>query len=399
MAVELRVATFQVDATPPIGSPLCLGLVPKAAGVADPLSARGVILLAANQQPVVLVAVDWVGIGNESHDRWRMAIASACKTTPHRVAVHTLHQHDAPGCDLTAEAIAAQAGLHGELMDRQFSLDTVDRVSRAAAAAIPRAREATHVGHGSAEVRQVASNRRILGPDGRVAFQRMSSASAALRELPEGTIDPVVRIVSLWDDESPLVAISYYATHPQSYYRTGKVSADFVGLARNSRESDVQGPTHIHFNGASGNVAAGKYNDGAPERRVELTGRLAAGMKAAWDATRKTPLSELEFSWKSLSIVLPRAEWLQREELEATLRDASTPMITRTLAARELAFLERCEESRPVELSRLRLGVVDMLHLPGELFVEYQLAAQQFSPARFVCVAAYGDYGPGYIGL
>ncbi|HMO85736.1 MAG TPA: hypothetical protein PKC18_12550, partial [Lacipirellulaceae bacterium] len=78
---------------------------------------------------------------------------------------------------------------------------------------------------------------------------------------------------------------------------------------------------------------------------------------------------------------------------------ASTPMITRTLAARELAFLERCEESRPVELSRLRLGVVDMLHLPGELFVEYQLAAQQFSPARFVCVAAYGDYGPGYIGL
>jgi hypothetical protein len=38
------------------------------------------------------------------------------------------------------------------------------------------------------------------------------------------------------------------------------------------------------------------------------------------------------------------------------------------------------------------------LHLPGELFVEFQLAAQKLRPDRFVCVAAYGDYGPGYIG-
>ena len=39
-----------------------------------------------------------------------------------------------------------------------------------------------------------------------------------------------------------------------------------------------------------------------------------------------------------------------------------------------------------------------MLHLPGELFVEYQLAAQKIRPEQFVAMAAYGDYGPGYIG-
>jgi hypothetical protein len=38
------------------------------------------------------------------------------------------------------------------------------------------------------------------------------------------------------------------------------------------------------------------------------------------------------------------------------------------------------------------------LHLPGELFVEYQLAAQQMRPDSPVMMAAYGDYGPGYIG-
>ena len=36
--------------------------------------------------------------------------------------------------------------------------------------------------------------------------------------------------------------------------------------------------------------------------------------------------------------------------------------------------------------------------MPGELFVEYQLAAKKQRPDLFVVMAAYGDYGPGYIG-
>ena len=31
--------------------------------------------------------------------------------------------------------------------------------------------------------------------------------------------------------------------------------------------------------------------------------------------------------------------------------------------------------------------------------MEYQLAAQEMAPDQTVCVAAYGDYGPGYIGV
>ncbi len=36
--------------------------------------------------------------------------------------------------------------------------------------------------------------------------------------------------------------------------------------------------------------------------------------------------------------------------------------------------------------------------MPGELFVEYQLAAQKLRPDLFVSMAAYGEYAPGYIG-
>jgi hypothetical protein len=37
------------------------------------------------------------------------------------------------------------------------------------------------------------------------------------------------------------------------------------------------------------------------------------------------------------------------------------------------------------------------LHLPGEAFVEYQLAAHKLRPDKTVFVSAYGDDGPGYI--
>ena len=38
-----------------------------------------------------------------------------------------------------------------------------------------------------------------------------------------------------------------------------------------------------------------------------------------------------------------------------------------------------------------------MLHLPGEPFIEFQLAAQKMRPDETVLVAGYGDDGPGYL--
>src|SRR6187399_3447904 len=96
----LRIATFAADVTPPLGAPLCYALVPPGASVTEKLWARGVVLLPAGQQPIVLCAVDWLGIGNASRDSWLAALVKAAGTVPGRVALHTVHQHDAPGDDL-----------------------------------------------------------------------------------------------------------------------------------------------------------------------------------------------------------------------------------------------------------------------------------------------------------
>lgn len=80
------------------------------------------------------------------------------------------------------------------------------------------------------------------------------------------------------------------------------------------------------------------------------------------------------------------------------LSDAKAQASQRRKAAIALAWIERVKSAKPVELSCLSIGSVKMLDLPGEPFVQYQLAAQKMRPDRFVCVAGYGDCGMGYIG-
>ena len=47
---------------------------------------------------------------------------------------------------------------------------------------------------------------------------------------------------------------------------------------------------------------------------------------------------------------------------------------------------------QPLMASSLSLGPsVTLLHLPGEVFVEYQLHAIGIRPSAFVAVAAYSD--------
>jgi hypothetical protein len=389
----IRIATFNVSATPPLGSPVAYAPARK---IEDPLSARGLVLL-TKDKPIVLCAVDWIGIGNGGQDVWREKLAQAAGTTVDRVTVHVLHQHDGPRCDFTAEELLADRKLGGKSFDAPFARETIERTAEAIRAAIRNSKPVTHLGVGSAKVEKVASNRRILGPDNKVKIVRYSKCTdPEAIAAPEGVIDPYIRLVSFWDSDKPLAVLSYYATHPQSYYGKGDVTAEFVGLARAQREKDVPGVVHIHFNGAGGNVAAGKYNDGSEKMRPILAERMGTGMKLAWEGTVKKPVAAADISWRVHPVKLPPAEHLDADKLRATLDNTQAEYKDRLAAASKLAWLQR--SGRAIDLSCLRLGSVYILHMPGELFVEYQLAAQKLRPKDTVCMAAYGDYGPGYIG-
>ncbi|HUS97450.1 MAG TPA: gamma-glutamyltransferase, partial [Hyphomicrobiaceae bacterium] len=393
-AEGLRLAVFDVDATPPIGSMMAYNPV-KAQGDLG-LRGRGVVLLGAGE-PIVLCAMDWIGLANECYDAFRRGLAEAAGTTPQRVAVHAVHQHDAPECDFGTERLLRERGLPLGRYEGSFAREVLERLAAAVRTSLSESKPITHIGLGKAKVHKVASNRRILGPDGKVRAMRYTATKdAALRAEPEGTIDPIISLVSFWNNDQPLAVLSYYACHPQSYYRTGIANPDFPGIARFLRQQQVPDALHVHFNGAGGNVGAGKYNDGSHSTRWVLAQRLADGMKRAWEATQKLPLTQEDVGWQVVSVALPPVAHLKESELETTLSGSDKDL--QSGAAARLVWLRRCQAGHQTELSCLRLGRARVLHLPGELFVEYQLAAKQMRQDLFVAMAAYGDYGTGYIG-
>jgi hypothetical protein len=389
----LHLAAFTCDVTPPLGHPLCGGWIEPARGVDDPLEAVGVVLLGP-AAPVVLCAVDWTGMRNDAHQAWRVAIAKAAHTTPERVAVQCVHPHNTPFADPEAARLALAAGTV-PCLDLKWFERVTDAVAESVRTALKEPQRITHLGVGQARVEMVASNRRILGPDDRVKFTRYSATKdPKVRDEPEGLIDPFLKTLSFADGERVIASLSYYATHPMSYYGDGRVSADFCGLARRKRAAETK-TFQAYFTGCAGNVTAGKYNDGAKENRAVLRDRIAAGMTAAAKATEWQPLTTWEWRVEPLKLAPRREASFTEEESRKTLADDKAKPAARGNAALQLAWLKRLD--RPIDVTCLDLGRALALHLPGEPFIEYQLKAQELRKDRFVCVAGYGDGGPGYI--
>lgn len=393
---KLKVGTFAVDASPRVGSPLAYD---PCKGIQMPLSCRGLVIM-GKDEPIVLCAVDWIGIGNDSLKIFRESLAQAAGTSPERVTVHTLHQHDAPISDFSVDAMLAKYKQNHLHFDVAFERDVIARTAKAAKNAIANAQQVTHVGMGEGKIEKVASNRRILGPDGKVKYVRYTATKdPKIRAFPTGVIDPNCKLISFWNGDSAVAVLTYYATHPQSYYRTGMANPDFPGMARNQRDK-ATGVMHVHFNGAGGNIGAGKWNDGAVENRQILADRVAKGMALAWQKAKdnKHPVVATEIGWKSMKVHLPAGNHLNEKDLQQVVADDEAKELDRFAAARNLIWLRRCMAKDGIDVSCLQIGKARILHMPGELFVEYQLAAQKMRPDMFVAIAAYGDYAPGYIG-
>lgn len=388
----LKLATFDVDATPPVGSQLTYDPMVNSWDLG--LRAKGIVILGAGE-PIVMCSVDWIGISNESQDEFKRVMALAAGTIPSRVVVHTIHQHDAPTSDLGAEVLMKSAGVLPGAFEGSYTRDLIERLGSAIKKSVLTASPLTHVGTGQAQVYKVSSNRRILGSDGKVKATRTSATKDSLiRAEPEGLIDPMVSLVSFWNNNKPLAVLSYYASHPQSYYRTGVANPDFPGVSRFMRQLAVPDALHIHFNGAGGNITAGKYNDGAKENRLILAERLADGMKRAWDSTTREAVTPGSISWNVEPVALLPAAGI--EKLETGLKTETSVFIANNIS--KLVWLRRLRAGKKIDISSLTAGKARILHLPGEPFVEYQLAAKAARPDLFVAVAGYGDYGVGYIG-
>ncbi|MCY2987416.1 MAG: hypothetical protein NTY19_06065 [Planctomycetota bacterium] len=392
-APTLRVATFRCDVTPPVDGRFLGGWGQPLTKLLDPLWAKGIVLDDGSVR-YVLCAVDWCELCNGTHLLWRRKVAEAAGIEPSRVAIQCVHQHTAPVADGDAQALLDKQPSPPQCTDRKSLEELADRLAAAVKQSLARLEPFDRVGTGEAQVDCVAANRRVVLKDGKLHVRWSSCTDPELQSAPEGLIDPMLKTITLARGGKPLARFHYYATHPQTGLGDGPVSIDFVGFARDKFEQ-AEGVFQVYFTGCSGNVTAGKYNDGTARARGELTQRLLAAMGVSVAATRFAPAERI--GWRTVSLTLPVRNdtgygAAENREILTTSQANGTARIS---AAGRLAFHERSH--LPIELSALAIGPVHVLHLPGEPFVEFQLYAQEFSPQCFVAVAGYGDGGPGYL--
>jgi len=395
-APALQLAPFHAEVTPPLGHPLMGGGIAPAKNIEDPLFVHGFVLTGAGK-PIVLAAIDWCEIRNDAYDRWRAVLAEAAGTDPVRVLASSIHQHDAPITDLEAQRLLTMHKATGAICDLEFHEKVLERVARSVRDAIKQPRKITHLGTGQAKVAEVASNRRYLDENGKPRFGRGSATrDPKIREKPDGTIDPLLKVLSFWDDDKPVAAISAYATHPMSFYGKGGVTSDFVGMARKRFQADDPKVAQIYISGCSGNVTAGKYNDGAVENRPVLAERMYKAMAEAWKETKRQPLKTVDFRSVPLRLEPRDGAGFTVKDLEKRLTSDAKPF-GQCLAALGLSWRKRADAGHKIDLPVLDLGMAQYVLLPGESYVEYQLLAQRLRPDSFVMVAGYGECATGYV--
>ena len=389
-AGRLRLATFEAEVTLPFGHLLYAKPLET---VEHPLLAKGVVLDDGNRR-YVLCAVDWCTMCTVTRSTFRRKIAAAAETDVSRVTVQCVHQHTAPPFNVSVEALIEDPADLPQRRDLEFLDRVTDRLAAAVRESVGRLQPFDRVGTGQAKVDRVASIRRVFTEDGKLLTRWSACTDPALRAMPEGPIDPMLKTITLARGDKPLVRLHYYAVHPQSYYRDGRASYDFPGIAR-QRLEDKEGVFQIYFTGCSGDVTAGKYNDGTPKARAELADRLYAGMQASVAATRLTPVNEIQ--WRVVPMLLdPRTDGSHDPtKNRVTMKNAERDPNARSQAASRLLQFERLK--RPIELASFELGPASVIHLPGEPMIEFQKYAQRVAPEKFVAVAGYGLGTPGYI--
>ena len=408
-----EIATFAVDVTPPVGHACMGGGISPVRSVKEALQARGFVLLGADK-PLIVVSFDWCEIRGVAYDDWRAALAEVAGSVRERVIISSTHVHDAPVMDPEAEYLLRDAERSGAWKDLapvdardkiqiasvcwpDFNRLCIQRARLALTDALKARRTITHFGTGKGRVEGIASNRRFIKPDGTVSYGRMSRCTDPVAlAADDGEIDPWLRTLSFWDGDRLVCALHSYATHPMSRYGAGEVSIDFVGLAREQLQKEMPGTFHIYASGCAGNVTAGKYNDGSKEAREGLTRKLHAAMAASVAATEKHEIKSPDFRLARIPMGARNTIGFTEDELRYRLTH-EVRAYGRAEPAMGLSWYQRVKTGHQVDLPLIDFGGAQLLLLPAESYVEYQLFAESLRPNDFVMVMGYGECGPGYI--
>jgi neutral ceramidase len=419
----LRAGAAQVEITPPAGTHLAgsIGVHRAAQSVSDPLYAKALVLECGGRR-ICLLALDVTIITRPWTEKIRSA-AAEMGFAHDAVMVHAIQTHSAPPIghfmlDEDFEGVPAEFEWlwGGETAFYESATARAIEAIRAANASL----EPVQLGVGSAIKDGLAWNRRGIMRDGKACMPWIYSSlqqplgPTHIRYM-EGPVDPEVGVMCLRKADGRMLAmVLHYTCHPVNVFATPPglvVSADWPGAwAADIRSMYGDGCVPLVINGCCGNINPWPpfEPDFVPDHRRmgrELTetarrviGQLAFRGDAALDwRIRDVPLPirevgpEASEAARKVLAEHPQPQWSNDARHGVTGEWMSAAL---TLSVH---LMRRREPELAYEIQVLRIGDTAIVGLPGEPFVEGQLAIKIESPAYPTYVAHCTTQYVGYL--
>jgi hypothetical protein len=422
-AGPLRAGAAQVEITPPAGTHLSgsIGRFRPAQSVLDPLYAKALVIESGGRK-LCLVTLDVTIVTRPWTEQIRAA-AAELGLAPDAVMVHAIQTHSAPSVGhFMLDDDFPNVSPEFEWL-RGGETPFYEHAAQGAIEAIRRADESlqpVQVGAGSAVNDRLAFNRRGIRRDGTACMPWLFSSlqqplgPTDVRYL-EGPTDPEVGVVCLRDAAGRMVAmVLHHTCHPVNVFThlpNLVVSADWPG-AWAAEMCGVYGRSCVPLviNGCCGNI--NPWPPFEPDfvcdhRRMgrelaETAGRVIErmmfreGSAIAW-GVREVPLAIREVASEALAAARktlaehPQPPWADDERTAVSGEWISATQLV------SVDLLRRREPEMPYEIQVLGVGDIAIVGLPGEPFVEGQLAIKIGSPTYPTYVAHCTTQYVGYV--
>ena len=413
------------EITPPPGTHLSgsgCGEHRPAQSVMDRLYAKALVLESGDRR-VCIVTLDTTIITSEYTDKIRTGIAEKAGVPSEDIMVHAIQTHSAPslGHFMLDPDFPLQTTLENEYLwggESAYAEFAAEMAVRAAVEATETL-QPVRIGVGRGISGELAFNRRGVRRDGTIVMPKprgRESQPFGITDLCylEGPIDPEVGVCCIQDmTMKPLAFLLHFTCHPVNVFGHPEtyrvVSADWPGAwAREMQRAFGEGTVPIVVNGCCGNI--NPWNPFDPDCRPDHRrmgrelGRMSEGiihdMAFTDSATVDSRIESIALAYRDIPMDRQR-------EVEEILRGNPQPprgengeVDPEWFRAASTRSVELCQKREPefaYEVQVLRVGNLALLGLPGEPFVEGQLAIKTNSPAPHVFAAHLTTHYVGYL--
>lgn len=416
---SLRAGAATVDITPPLGTHLAgaVGTYRPAEAVLEPTFARALVVERAERR-LCLVVLDVCLVTAEYSALIRQAATELLGCSPEAVLVCATQTHSAPTLGhIMVDPDFPQLPPEFEFLrggERAYYDWALPRAIEAVRRAAERV-EPVEVGAGSGIEGRFAFNRRAVGRDGRVGMPGRSWDNPLgptwIRYL-EGPMDPEVGVIAFRRPSGdPLAVLVHHTCHPVHVFPRTIISPDWPGAVCDALQDRYGSDcTPLVLNGACGNInpwppfepdyaddyrLMGQALADMAEKVMDTLQYSAAAVVGAQSCHLALPFRDLaaeELSWASdILSQHPVPPWADetRTQVDHDWTVAASLYSVHLQQQREGAL--------DYELQALRVGPAALVGLPGEPFVEGQLAIKLGSPIYPTYVAHAATQYVGYI--